>query len=101
MTQSPGIANYFNGDSITEITDDERLRESPRSRFYYAKRRPRSRHFSAGSLQVYRREYTGIANARKHIADYIKIHNTRRPHSPLNDRTPARVHAEIQVHNAA
>jgi len=51
--------------------------------------------------EVYRREYSGIANARKHIADYIEIYNTRRPHSSLNDRTPARVHAEIQVHNAA
>jgi putative transposase len=51
--------------------------------------------------EVYRREYAGIADARKHLANYIEIYNTRRPHSSLNDRTPARVHAEIQVHNAA
>ena len=51
--------------------------------------------------EVYRREYTGIANARKHLADYIETYNTRRPHSSLDDRTPARVHDEIQVHKAA
>jgi putative transposase len=51
--------------------------------------------------EVYRREYSGIANARKHLTDYIETYNTRRPHSSLNDRTPARVHAEIPVHNAA
>lgn len=51
--------------------------------------------------EVYRREYSGIADARKHLAHYIETYNTRRPHSSLDDRTPARVHAEIQVHNAA
>jgi putative transposase len=51
--------------------------------------------------EVYRREYTGIAYARKHIADYIETYNTRRLPPSLNDRTPARVQAEIQVHKAA
>lgn len=51
--------------------------------------------------EVYRREYSAIADARKHLGHYIEIYNTRRPHSSLNDRTPARVHAEIQLNIAA
>jgi len=51
--------------------------------------------------EVYRREYSGIANARRHLADYIETYNTRRPHSSLNDRTPDRVYAELQVSQAA
>lgn len=51
--------------------------------------------------EVYRREYTGIADARRHIRAYIETYNTRRPHSSLDDRTPARVHAEVRVSAAA
>lgn len=51
--------------------------------------------------EVYRREYDGIADARKHLGHYIETYNTRRPHSSLEDRTPARVHAEIPVRKAA
>ena len=51
--------------------------------------------------EVYRREYAGIADAREHMGDYIETYNTRRPHSSLEDRTPARVHAETPARNAA
>ena len=51
--------------------------------------------------EVYRREYSGIADAGKHLAEYIDIYNTLRPHSCLDDRTPARVHAEIHIHKVA
>ncbi len=51
--------------------------------------------------EVYRREYSGITHARKHLDHYIDTYNTRRPHSSLDDRTPARVHAEVRIPEAA
>lgn len=51
--------------------------------------------------EVYRREYNGVSDARKHLGAYIEIYNNRRPHSSLNDRTPTRVHAEQRVPTAA
>lgn len=47
--------------------------------------------------EVYRREYSGIADARRCIGKYIETYNTKRPHSSLDDRTPARAHVEIRV----
>jgi putative transposase len=42
--------------------------------------------------EVYRREYDSIKDARAHIAVYMDIYNHRRPHSSLDDKTPAQIH---------
>jgi putative transposase len=46
--------------------------------------------------EVYRREYAGLADARRHIGHYFKRYNERRPHSSLGDKTPAEAHAAAQ-----
>lgn len=51
--------------------------------------------------EVYRREYSGITDARRHIRSYIETYNTRCPHSSFEDRTPAQAHAELAVSDAA
>ena len=42
--------------------------------------------------EVYRREYEGLGDARRHISAYLDFYNYRRPHSSLNGRTPAEIH---------
>ena len=38
--------------------------------------------------EVYLRAYDGITAARQSLRRYINFHNTRRPHSSLDGRTP-------------
>ena len=42
---------------------------------------------------VYLRAYDTVSDARKDLARYVEFYNTRRPHSALDDRTPASVYA--------
>lgn len=42
--------------------------------------------------EVYRREYQNMSDARRHLAVYFDFYNHRRPHSMLEDRTPAEAH---------
>lgn len=42
--------------------------------------------------EVYRREYRDMSEARHHLAVYFDFYNRRRPHSMLEDRTPAEAH---------
>jgi putative transposase len=43
--------------------------------------------------EVYLREYRNVSDLRRHLAVYFDFYNHRRPHSMLNDKTPAEVHA--------
>jgi putative transposase len=50
--------------------------------------------------EVYRQEYCSPVEARKLIGQYIHRYNTQRPHSSLDDLTPAQVHDSIQKYAA-
>ncbi len=51
--------------------------------------------------EVYLREYTGLADARRHIATYLDFYNERRPHSKLDDKTPSETYASSDKKIAA
>lgn len=51
--------------------------------------------------EVYRREYRNMSDARRHLAVYFDFYNHRRPHSMLEDRTPAEAHAAPEPMAAA
>ncbi len=51
--------------------------------------------------EVYLREYTGLADARRHIATYFDFYNDKRPHSMLDDKTPSEIYANGGLKNAA
>lgn len=46
--------------------------------------------------EVYRREYRDMNDVRRHLAIYFEFYNQRRPHSMLDDQTPAEVHAAFE-----
>ena len=42
---------------------------------------------------VYLRAYDSVSDARRHLTEYLTFYNEKRPHSSLDDQTPATVYA--------
>lgn len=51
--------------------------------------------------EVYRREYRGVADLRRHLCGYFEFYNHRRPHSSLDGQTPGEVHQNYPQKEAA
>lgn len=51
--------------------------------------------------EVYRREYGGVRDVRRHLAAYFRFYNGRRPHSSLGGRTPDEIHHAPTLSHAA
>ncbi len=51
--------------------------------------------------EVYRREYTSVADLQHHLGAYFEFYNHRRPHSSLEGLTPAEVHDGRNLKEAA
>lgn len=85
----------FTGEELTGVLNDLGMQDDMdgRSRAFdnvFVERLWRSPKYE----KVHRREYAGLADARRRFATYITLYNDRRPNSSLDGQTPAEAHGQ-------